>query len=371
MSLRDGLWTWPGTISRKLPVGVESYPTLGLKAVNLGWSAFPCWVGTHPKMGEQVKLPAIKEHTGFYDNWITPENFSKIVSGLRNVDTKFFNTGLRFPRYVIANDVDVYGPKPGDDTMIEIFEGWPALFDGTLRIGARGIETRSACYLFRSSHPGWQILGNLGNASGVDVVKWSHRHVMMPGSFHHKTWQLYRAYVGDVEVEMVGPDSPVILDMPDDVADRIITYGIEHKGAQTTRGGRRRTIRLEDRVQLEDFRFLPDVALCDGMRWAVERAVEQLAPAESFHDVMHRSVGLLFGRAEHGHCGLRPALELVEALFNDKVINRTGNGGGSAVGDVVRSASWVMTEIGPGVELGHEFCRSCEDVRFMFGDDNG
>lgn len=208
------------------------------------------------------------------------------------------NVCLRLPEDVIGIDVDAYGDKPGAATLASLeakLGPLPPTWIATSRDNVSGIR------LFRVP-AGLKWPGGAG--PGIDIVKGTHRYVVVAPSVHPEGRE-YR-WVGPTGAES---DEPRLSDLPclnDDWVQHLT-------GGEVAEAQAERDLSVDVQSWLDERGGGEPCTLVAGV---LAKALAELTnPPGAHHDVALARTMALVGLAAQGHPGVARALEQVRARF--------------------------------------------------------
>lgn len=222
------------------------------------------------------------------------------------------NVGLRLPDNVLGIDVDAYGDKAGDRTLVtweaRLGELPPTWMTSSREDGISGIR------LFRVP-PRLKFPGQL-KGGGVELIRWYHRYIVVAPSIHPDTEREYawwnRGELSPAEFPTIGE----LAELPDEwVAD--LTGGAEYVAAGQ--------IDMEPEEVKAWLESRGDTDICPHMSRTLSNRLNLIRVAGvdgGAHDATRDAVWALIGDAAGGHAGLRKALTRIMAAFVEAAARR-------------------------------------------------
>lgn len=221
------------------------------------------------------------------------------------------NIAARLPRDIIGIDVDAYGSKPGEDTLIALeadLGALPATVVSTSRFdGVSGIR------LFRLPEQYWAVVWPGKAGPGVDIIWHGNRYVIAWPSIHPDTGDTYLWYdqADDGTLEPIDdlPDLSVVPNLPKDWLDHFAKVGQDDDQAD-----------VSDTADWINQHGAGD--MCPQMVANVDRAL--LTMPDNAHDTARDGTLAIAKDCGDGHLGAAKAMAMLYSAFMDEMDARTG-----------------------------------------------
>lgn len=209
------------------------------------------------------------------------------------------NIALRLPQNVVGIDIDAYGEKHGGETILSL-ETTLGKLPETVRISSRNNE--SGIYLFRNvSHK--TLRGIAG--PGIEIIQFSHRYAVGPGSIHPTTQGEYHLLAGD-EI-LSESDYPTIRQLP-----RLPRKWVSYLEAADTTPVK--TPRFTQQSGLET------TEMCSWMHNAVTRLQNRMQSGNSRFETTLAATWNISRLSGEGHSGGTQAIRLIEELYVSSLV---------------------------------------------------